>query len=58
MSAATTLRRDGADLLDAVAHTLRRYCVLPSAHAYTAVSLFIAYTHAAAVFDFEAFPVR
>lgn len=52
MSAATVTRRDGAELLDAVAQTLRRYCILPSGHAYTAVTLFIAYTHAAAVFDF------
>ena len=42
----------GIELLDAVRATLTTYCVLPSAHAYTAVTLFIAYTHAAAAFDF------
>lgn len=44
--------RDGRDLLDAVRATLARYCVLPGRNAYTAVTLFIAYTHAAAAFDF------
>jgi len=39
-------------LLDAVRRTLARYCILPSRHAYTAVTLYCAYTHAAPVFDF------
>lgn len=42
----------GAELLDAVQSTIARYCVLPGRHAYTAVTLFTAYTHAANVFDF------
>lgn len=42
----------GATLLDAVHQALARYCVLPGRHAYVAVTLFTAYTHAAQVFDF------
>jgi hypothetical protein len=52
MPAPDTAGRGGVELLDAVCHTLTRYCVLPNRHAYTAVTLFIAYTHAATVFDF------
>ncbi len=44
--------RVGAELLDRVAATLHRYCILPSRHAHAAVTLYIAYTHAAHVFDF------
>lgn len=45
-------RRDGAGTLDDVRDALTRCCILPGRHAYTAVTLFCAYTHAAAVFDF------
>ncbi len=52
MTTPAALRRDGAEILDDVRGALTRYCILPSRHAYTAVTLFCAYTHAAAVFDF------
>ena len=52
MPAPSTTGDDGAMLLDAVHQTLARYCVLPGRHAYVAVTLFTAYTHAAAVFDY------
>jgi len=52
MTAPAALRREGAEILDDVREALARYCILPSRHAYTAVTLFCAYTHAAAMFDF------
>lgn len=42
----------GDGLLGAIRGVLATYCVLPSVHAYAAVTLFIAYTHAAEAFDF------
>ncbi|GAB2471379.1 DUF3631 domain-containing protein [Xylanimonas ulmi] len=42
----------GTELLERVQGVLARYCVLPSQHAYVAVTLFAAYTHAANAFDF------
>ncbi len=50
MTTLAALRRDGAEILDDVRDALARYCILLSRHAYTAATLFCAYTHAAAVF--------
>jgi hypothetical protein len=40
------------NLLDDVDAAIRKYCVLPDEHSYTAVSCWIAYTHMSDLFDF------
>jgi hypothetical protein len=42
----------GDDLLTDVDNAIRKFCVLPSRHAYTAVTLWCAYTHLADVFHY------
>lgn len=42
----------GADLLDEVEAMIRKYTIQPSEHAYVALVCYVAYTHAAAAFDF------
>ena len=43
---------DPAELLSEVEASLRKFCVLPSEHAYVAVTLWIATTHVLAAFDY------
>ena len=43
---------DPAEMLSSVEACLRRYCVLPSEHAYVAVTLWIATTHVLGAFDY------
>ncbi|UZF57086.1 DUF3631 domain-containing protein [Gordonia polyisoprenivorans] len=43
---------DGANILDEIEKAIRTYCILPSEEAYVAVTLWIAYTHAAICFDY------
>lgn len=42
----------GDDLLNRVRDTIAKYCILPSDHAFVAVTLWIALTHALPSFDF------
>lgn len=44
--------RDGAAILDDVRAAVRRYCVLPSAHAEVAVALWIVTTHLTPCFEY------
>lgn len=44
--------RSGAELLDEAESLFRRYTVHATEHAYVALALYAAYTHAAACFDF------
>ncbi|QAY63730.1 hypothetical protein ET495_11270 [Xylanimonas allomyrinae] len=46
------VRLDGDALLERVFDVIARYTVQPSAHAYVALALYAAYTHAAGVFDY------
>ncbi|GAA5025330.1 DUF3631 domain-containing protein [Terrabacter aeriphilus] len=46
------LDEDPAGLLLSVERCLRRYCVLPSEHAYVAVALWVATTHVLPAFDY------
>lgn len=48
----TTATIDGAALLNNVRKAIRTYCVLPDENAYTAVTLWVAYTHCASAFDY------
>lgn len=43
---------DMINLLDDVDAAIRRYCVMPDEHSYTAVSCWVAYTHMSDLFDF------
>src|SRR5690625_4698789 len=43
---------EGADLLLDVLKMLKKYTVQPSKHAYIALTVYVAYTHASSAFDF------
>lgn len=43
---------DGAGLLNDVKAAVRAYCVLPDDNAYTAVTLWVAFTHCVNAFDY------
>lgn len=43
---------DGARLLDQAEEYFRTYTIQPSPHVYIALAVYVAYTHAAALFDF------
>lgn len=43
---------DGADLLEEIQAVFKKYCVLPNEAAYTAVTLWTAYTHCISAFDY------
>lgn len=48
----TSTPEDGAQILDDVLAAFRKYTVQPSEHAYIALTVYTAYTHAAGCFDF------